>query len=96
MGRTNFAKCIVPSDPPVIQAFKQLTTLRPMTIINKANPGDMVPLNNTVIVRRGRNTLTTVTKDYKESIDSAMNEFKSGFPSQPDSRTAILDKRKWE
>lgn len=90
LGRTNFQKCVGPTDPPAIQAVKQLISLRPMSVINKTNPGETLPLNNAVIVRRGRNTLTNVTKDHKEALESALTEFKNGLPSLTDERSALL------
>eukprot|EP00435_Cladocopium_sp_Y103_P038342 s448_g10.t1 len=90
IGRTNFQKCISATDPPVIQAFKQLSSLRPMPVISKNNPGDTLPLNQAIIVRRGRNTFTAVTKDHKDTIETAMNEFKASLPNQPDNRTAYF------
>ena len=90
LGRTNFQKCITATDPPVIQAFKQLSSLRPMPVISKSNPGEGIELNQAVIIRRGRNSFASVTKDFKDKIESAMNEFRTNLPKQADQRTAIL------
>ncbi|CAK9020990.1 Uncharacterized protein SCF082_LOCUS15141 [Durusdinium trenchii] len=81
LGRTNFAKCIVPTDPPILQHFKQLSNLRPMNVLAKSSASDAsgFQLNQAVIIRKGRSTFQTVTKDYKEKIEAAMNQFKTNL-----------------
>lgn len=90
LGRTNFAKCIVPTDPPILQHFKQLSNLRPMNVLAKSSASDAsgFQLNQAVIIRKGRSTFQTVTKDYKEKIEAAMNQFKTNLSGQTDPRSA--------
>ncbi|CAJ1457594.1 unnamed protein product [Effrenium voratum] len=92
-GRTNFAKCISDSDPLVLRCFKGLAGLRPMKVITAKSPAleeGALSFNQALIIRKGRHSFQTITKDFKEEMEASVNEFKERLSRQADARSATL------
>ncbi|CAJ1366699.1 unnamed protein product, partial [Effrenium voratum] len=89
-GRTNFAKCLAPNDPAILKCFKGLAALRPMQVLTKASSdGTGISLTQAVIIRKGRNTFMQVTKDYKDDMESSLNQFRDNLANKSEGRSAF-------
>lgn len=99
VGRTNFSKVLLDSDPPIIKHFRSHCSKRPMRAVKgpeeltAGNADSSVPF----VVRKGRNILKLLLKDHdlKGDLEATLQAFDKKLEAGSDERSAFLGGLVW-
>ena len=67
-----------------------------MKVITAKSPAleeGALSFNQALIIRKGRHSFQTITKDFKEEMEASVNEFKERLSRQADARSATLKRQ---